>query len=127
MIQVNYLRSYLIIVLFLAVQTAFGQDARVSQYHAVPLLVNPAQTGDFDGQLRVLGLAARVNSRFAHNYFYNGSIDYNLGQSKWAVGLNYMRSGASGFPVSGQYFGASVSRNFCWSRPNCNNCVWARS
>jgi len=90
-----------------------GQDARVSQYHSIPLLVNPAHTGDFDGKLRVLGLGARVNSRYNHNYIFNASADLRFGsQEKWGLGLNYMQSGADRFPVSGRYFGLSAAKEF---------------
>ncbi|WP_461790343.1 OmpA family protein [Pedobacter sp.] len=93
--------------------SALAQDARVSQYHAMPLVVNPAQTGDFEGKLRILGLAAKVDNDIQHNYIFNGSADFNVGKAEnWSFGLNYMRSGAPAFPVSGQYFGASAAKRF---------------
>lgn len=113
MIKAKFLRYILLSVISFLAFKSFGQDARVSQYNAIPLLVNPAQTGDFEGQLRALGLGVRVNSRTAHNYMYNASVDYNLGvRNDWGLGLNYMRSGADAFPISGHYFGASVARRF---------------
>lgn len=115
MLSINFLKALTAaaLLVFFSAFNLYAQDARVSQYNAIPLVVNPAQTGDFEGKLRVLGLGARVNNVTAHNYIYNLSADLNLGKSEnWAVGLNYMRSGASSFPVHGNYFGASVARRF---------------
>ena len=113
MIKFKFLKYIFLQVILLTAIGSFGQDARMSQYNSIPLLVNPAQTGDFDGQLRILGLASRLSNRTTHNFFYNGSLDYNLGlKSQWGLGLNYMQSGTSDFPVSGKYFGAAVSRKF---------------
>lgn len=90
-----------------------AQDARVSQYNSIPLAVNPAQTGDFEGKLRILGLAARVDNDIQHNYIFNGSADFNFGKAEnWSLGLNYMRSGSPNFPVNGQYFGFSAAKRF---------------
>lgn len=111
--NLNVLKHVLLIVGLFISLVSYGQDPRVSQFQAIPMLVNPAQTGDFEGQLRILGLAARINSRFSHNYFYNASLDYNLGgKNKWGLGLNYMQSGTNGFPISGRYYSGSLSRNF---------------
>jgi outer membrane protein OmpA-like peptidoglycan-associated protein len=105
-------------MVFMAAKS-FGQDARVSQYHAIPMLVNPSQTGDFQGKMRILGLAARVNNVAMHNYIFNGSVDYRFGaRSQWAVGLNYMQSGSDVFPVSGNYVGVSAARNFTLDNAN---------
>lgn len=88
-----------------------AQDLRVSQYNSIPLLVNPAQTGDFNGRYRILGLASKVYTDFSENYFYNASLDYRIGKSgNWALGFNYARSGASKFPVSGQYYSFSAAK-----------------
>jgi outer membrane protein OmpA-like peptidoglycan-associated protein len=92
---------------------SLAQDARVSQYNSIPLAVNPAYTGDFEGKLRVLGLAARVDNDVRYNYILNGSADVNFGRDdNWSFGLNYMRSGAPQFPVSGQYYGVSAAKRF---------------
>lgn len=92
---------------------AVGQDPRVSQYQAIPLLVNPAHTGDFDGKVRIQGLGARINSRYSHNYFFNASGDIRLGdQEKWGLGINYIQSGADRYPVSSRSYSLSISREF---------------
>jgi len=90
-----------------------AQDARVSQYQATPLLINPAQTGDFDGSVRLVGLYSRVSNDLTVNQIYNLSADLKLDQkNRWALGLNYMKTGASNMAINGNYAGMSASRNF---------------
>jgi Protein of unknown function (DUF3308). len=87
-----------------------AQDARVAQYQSVPILMNPAQTGDFTGSLRISSLYAMVKSEAAKNQLLNISIDQKLGRKEqWALGLNYMTSGHSEFAMSGQYLGLSLA------------------
>ena len=90
-----------------------AQDPRVSQYRSMPLLINPAHTGDFEGKLRVIGLYARLDDDVSHNNFYNGSLDWRIGQrGRWALGLNYLQTGSSTVPMSGKNTGLSLAREF---------------
>nr|WP_242695983.1 OmpA family protein [Pedobacter sp. SYSU D00873] len=93
---------------------AKAQDARVSQYRAIPLLVNPAQTGDIEeGRSRITGLFARISNRQDYNLFYNMSADVRLGKKgMWGLGLNYMQTGTPDIPISGKYAGVSAARQF---------------
>nr|WP_242691783.1 OmpA family protein [Pedobacter sp. SYSU D00823] len=105
----------LLLVLGLIVVTkASAQDARVSQYRAIPLLVNPAQTGDIEeGNARITGLFARISNRQDYNHFYNLSADMRLGKKgMWGVGLNYLQTGSPNIPISGKYAGISAARQF---------------
>lgn len=98
---------------------ALSQDARVLQYQSIPMLFNPAQTGDYEGDLRVIALYSFAKTETAKNILMNVSIDKSIGKnSQWAVGLNYMRSGHSDFNLSGNYFGASVARAFRLDKEN---------
>jgi hypothetical protein len=99
------------VMVCLSVVKTYAQDPRVSQYNSIPLLVNPAQTGDFEGRYRILGLASKVYTDVSENYFYNASLDYRIGKTgSWAVGLNYLQSGSKDFPVNGRYYGFSVAK-----------------
>ncbi|PTT04041.1 hypothetical protein DBR11_00730 [Pedobacter sp. HMWF019] len=105
------LKLLCIAMMCLSVMKIYAQDPRVSQYNSIPLLVNPAQTGDFEGRYRILGLASKVYTDVSENYFYNASLDYRIGKSgSWAVGLNYLQSGSKNFPVNGRYYGLSVAK-----------------
>lgn len=105
---------FLILILsFSFTKVLFAQDARVSQYHGIPLLINPAQTGDFTGRVRLLGLFAKVGDQTSTNTIYNTSLDLRVGRKKnWGMGFNYMESGASDFPLSGKYTATSLAKGF---------------
>ena len=99
---------FLLIFFLGATAGLYAQDPRVSQYQAIPLLVSPAQTGDFDGKMRITGLYARVDNDLAHNNFFNSSVDWRLGQKgRWGLGLNYFQSGSAKVPMVGKNLGIS--------------------
>jgi Protein of unknown function (DUF3308). len=109
--MIQRLCTILLLFAVLAGLPASGQDARVLQYQSIPMLFNPAQTGDYEGDLRVMVLYSYAKSDSGKNILTNFSIDKSFGKDgKWAVGLNYMRSGHSDFNMSGGYLGASVAR-----------------
>lgn len=97
---------------FIFISPLPAQDFRVSQYQAMPLLVNPAQTGDYIGtSFRVQALYARVYNDSASNRFQNISLDNHFGKHNlWAFGINYSRSGSASFPMSGNYWGFSLAK-----------------
>lgn len=101
-------------LLSISVTSLFAQDARVTQYQAIPLVVSPAQTGDFEnGPLRLTGLFSRVTNDKISNRIYNGGADLKFGsKERWAIGFNYMQGGSSTMAISGNYAGLSLARKF---------------
>ena len=86
-----------------------AQDPRVSQYAQMPLLLNPANTGNFNGTVRVGSFYNQMKNDSLKNSCSNFSADFNLGEnSKWAFGINAMQSGSNNFAMSGSYFGLSL-------------------
>lgn len=113
----NYTRllkiSFFLVIYSSFNKVSYAQDPRVSQYNAIPLLINPSQTGEFDGRVRILGLYSRVDNDVAYNTFYNGSVDWRFGKrGLWGLGVNYLQSGSPNIPLSGKYAGVSAARGF---------------
>lgn len=106
--------------LFVFLSLSFTQDIRVSQFNNIPLIINPANTGHFDGNsYRVIGLYANFNNDSITNVFRNISIDKNIGKKKnWAFGFNYLNSGFNKFPMSGNYWGFSVAKKIILDKNN---------
>lgn len=106
------LRCYLFGFLFGVYLQGISQDIRVSQIYSIPLLINPAKTGEFTGSdLRMIGLYANVYNDNIKNSFKNISIDKKIG--KWnnlALGINYLKSGSPNFPMSGDYWSFSIAK-----------------
>ena len=54
--KITFTRASLLAALALTFQTAQAQDVHFTQFDAAPLIVNPANTGAFDGQWRAAGI-----------------------------------------------------------------------
>lgn len=90
-----------------------AQDARVTQFESVPMLISPANTGNFDGNIRSTASFHRFSANSVNNNIGNIGIEFKFGDSKKsAIGLNYARSGASQFSMSGDYLSVSASNFF---------------
>lgn len=116
---------FFLVVFFISKQT-FSQDPRVSQITNMPMVLNPANTGNFKGDLRIGSSFAHLsNGSPARNYFgastnniYNFGMDYKLGQQQdWALGFNFMHSGSPRFMMSGNYASVSLSKAFFLDTP----------
>lgn len=107
----------LVLIFFVTALQLSAQDARMSQWEHIPLLVNPANTGNLDsGITRTILGYANLHSKKLSNSFYNLSIDTRLGKGKWAVGFNGFYSGQNDFSVRNTAGLISVARNFALDR-----------
>jgi hypothetical protein len=90
--------------------SATAQDARITQYESVPLLISPANTGNYEGDLRASSSFSRLSANSLNNNITSVGIEYKVDGSKTtAIGFNYSRSGSNDFSMSGDYFGLSAS------------------
>src|SRR6476469_9341487 len=90
-----------------------SQDLRASQYNAIPLLLNPAQTGDASAPMRLTFLHGIIGNDSIQNRITNISLDAPFSRkSEWFYGINYMVSGDRSFAVKGNYLAASVARRY---------------
>ncbi len=103
-------RSILILVgLTILSLSVMAQDPRISQFSQMPLLLNPANTGNFNGFVRVGGFYNEMKDDSLKNSCTNFSADFNLGENAgWALGINGMHSGSSKFAMSGDYLALSL-------------------
>ncbi len=78
------MKKHLLIFMFIFTNMyAFSQDVHFSNYSAVPLFLNPATTGMFDGSFRLTTAYRNQWGRFSNPYntFYS-SFDYNFSNNK---------------------------------------------
>jgi type IX secretion system PorP/SprF family membrane protein len=107
------------IILLFSVTIANAQDPRISQYQQMPLLLNPANTGNYNGKTRIGGFYNQMRKDSLTNRCSNFSAEFNLGEgSKWAFGLNAMTSGSSKFAMSGTYVGLSLVKAINFNESN---------
>src|SRR6185437_5127355 len=82
------------LVLCLQCITCFGQDHMYSQFFNSPLYLNPALTGQFQGDLRMnLIYRNQFTSVPGSLNYISASIDYNIPKFGGGVGLLFTRSG----------------------------------
>ena len=119
--RINLANFYFPFILFFYTSTALAQDPRVPLYNDLPLIINPANTGNFNGNVRVGSFYnTSKNGAFKKAFYgslindiYNISVDQRFGKNKdWAVGSNYMSTSGNNFVISGSYFGLYASKNF---------------
>ncbi|MFM6975436.1 MAG: type IX secretion system membrane protein PorP/SprF [Sphingobacteriaceae bacterium] len=109
----NYPVFILSVILMFIGHTSMAQDVRASDYQAIPLVVNPAQAGNFDGVLRLTSYREIVSSSTVKNNYTNFSADANIGMNRqWAIGMNYFTSGQDNFQVSNKVLSFSLARKF---------------
>jgi len=101
-----------VMLMVLLAVSSVAQDFRTTQYMAAPMLLNPALTGDYAGSsFRMLLLYSHLSNDSGRNTIQNFSIDQSFGRKGlWAIGINYMRSGAPSFPMYGDYWGFSIAK-----------------
>ncbi|OCX51970.1 hypothetical protein BEL04_15225 [Mucilaginibacter sp. PPCGB 2223] len=85
-------RFLLLFSLLFAGIAANAQDHIYSQFFNAPIYLNPALTGQFDGDLRVNMIYRNQWSAVGKLNYLNASIDYNLPQFGGGVGLMLNRS-----------------------------------
>ncbi|MEL7117905.1 MAG: PorP/SprF family type IX secretion system membrane protein [Bacteroidota bacterium] len=121
------LRHLLFVLLLVMTQSfAFGQDPSLSQYYAIPQQINPALTGLFDGQFRLMANYKDQLGSVAGPEAYEtlgASFDMRLPLGRYdyaGIGVNFMRdeagvanfnrlSGALGFSFQKQLGGGRNS------------------
>lgn len=117
------MRKYflLYLVVFLISKQTLAQDPRVSQIMNMPMVLNPANTGNYEGYVRIgSSFAHLTNGTPKKNYFgaltnniYNISLEQKFGKEQdWALGFNFMHSGSPRFIMSGSYSSLSLSKLF---------------
>jgi len=89
---------------------AYAQDARLTQFESAPLLMSPANTGNFKGDFRATSSLSKVSNDTLNNNFSNIGVEFKFGKNKAnAFGFSYSHSGAKDFSMSGDYYGVSGS------------------
>jgi len=89
---------------------ASAQDAKLTQFESAPLLMSPANTGNFNGNFRATYSLSKVSNDTLQNNFSNIGVDYKFGKKKTnAFGFSYSQSGANSFSMSGKYYAVSAS------------------
>ncbi|WP_448699870.1 PorP/SprF family type IX secretion system membrane protein [Mucilaginibacter sp. AW1-3] len=85
-------RFLLLFSLLVAAVAANAQDHIFSQFFNAPVYLNPALTGQFEGDLRVNMIYRNQWSAVGKLNYLNASVDYNLPQFGGGVGLMFNRS-----------------------------------
>src|SRR5471030_2556295 len=83
----------LLIPLVLACLSNFAQDHMYSQFFNSPIYLNPALTGQFEGDLRMTFIYRNQFTSVPGSFNYiTASIDYNIPKFGGGVGLLFTRS-----------------------------------
>lgn len=107
------LTLFIVLGLLIGSQTVYAQNPRASNYQNMPLMVNPALTGHFEGIVRVSAHQAFVYISPPVNNFTNISADMRVGYSgSWAMGMNYFTSNNKYFQQNAGSLSFSVAREF---------------
>jgi len=86
-------RRFLLLISFLTVTIgASAQDHIYSQFFNSPVYLNPALTGQFDGDLRTNMIYRQQYSAVGNLNYLTASVDYNLRSTGGGVGLMFNRS-----------------------------------
>jgi type IX secretion system PorP/SprF family membrane protein len=86
-------RFLFFVLMLIACLNASGQDHLYSQFYNAPIYLNPALTGQFDGDFRVSLLYRNQYTTSGNNSNYlTASADYTLPEYNSAVGLMFNRS-----------------------------------
>ncbi len=109
-------RIYIFILAFSLAGEAFAQDPSFSQFFASPLTLNPALTGNFNGDLRAAGNYRNqwptVNNAFITSTI---SVDFPILQDKlregdrWGVGVMAMNDKTADGILTSNYFAFSTA------------------
>lgn len=91
--KIFFISFFLLIILSLTSLCGFGQDHMYSQFFNSPLYLNPALTGQFEGDLRMNLIYRNQFTSVPGSFNYiSGSIDYNIPKFGGGVGLLFTRS-----------------------------------
>jgi hypothetical protein len=113
---------FCLLILLGSGSSLWAQDVRASSYESIPLLMNPANTGNFEGTARVTAYEAFINSDKGNNTFTNLSADMSFGPLQdWAVGINYFHSGNDDFQVTNNALALSIGRRFVFGESENNS------
>ena len=106
------MKKYFILFVLLIINHKIinAQDARVSDFSTIPLITNPANTGNFDGTIRAIGYYTKMSDLTLSNNLFNLNADYRFSKNKLGLGINYMKTGSSNFNMSGNYLGLSTAK-----------------
>jgi len=101
----------------------FAQDIHFSQFQSSPLTLNPANTGDFDGNWRVMNTFRSQWKVISVPYETNAAgydRQFNIYSEKVSAGLVYIydRSGSLGFTANKIYISAAYSKKIDFHKLN---------
>jgi len=102
--------AFLVIILSFF-NSLFAQDARLTQYDKLPLMMSPSLIGNFDGSSRIIGYYNYATDDNLSNNVFNLSADFKTKIKSLSLGFNYMKTGSENFAVSGDYFGFGFSKS----------------
>ncbi|MDP9049093.1 MAG: PorP/SprF family type IX secretion system membrane protein [Bacteroidota bacterium] len=86
-------KCVLVVMLLLSGLATFGQDHMYSQFFNSPVYLNPALTGQFEGDLRMDFIYRNQFTSVPGSFNYiSGSIDYNIPKFGGGIGLLFTRS-----------------------------------
>lgn len=118
--------SILFFYILLLFSYANAQSPVMTQYGSVPLIINPANTGNYQGgKLRAgFSFAHLTNGAPDLNYFgaitnnfYNIGLEYKIGkQNKWAVGLNYLHVSSPRNMFTQKFHALSLGRELSFDK-----------
>lgn len=113
------LKNYLVVILFLLSLISikgYGQDEHFSQFFSSPLTLNPALTGKFDGDFRIMGNYRNQWPEFSNLYkTFTAGADFQILKSKipendtWGLGFVAMKDNAGDGVLTNTYVGLSTS------------------
>ncbi|RYE21898.1 MAG: type IX secretion system membrane protein PorP/SprF, partial [Sphingobacteriales bacterium] len=88
------MKRYLLGLFFtIASLSANAQDHIFSQFYNAPIYLNPALTGQFDGDLRISGIYRNQWSALGGDFSYmNASVDLNIPRFNSGLGISFNRS-----------------------------------
>jgi outer membrane protein OmpA-like peptidoglycan-associated protein len=102
--------AFLVITLSI-ITNLFAQDARLTQYDKLPLMMSPSLIGNFDGSSRIIGYYNYATDDNLSNNVFNLSADFKTKKKSLSLGFNYMKTGSENFAVSGDYIAFGFSKS----------------
>jgi len=118
--RIDFIKLSFSIIFIFTITFCAAQDPRISQYNELPVIINPANTGNFEGSVRIGALYnSAKNGAFKNAFYgalvneiYNFSLDHRFGKKKdWGIGTNYMSTNGNNFIMSGLFYGFSLAKN----------------
>ena len=90
-----------------------AQDGKFSQYEAAPLLLNPALSGKFDGNLRFGAVVSLQRAEPAALNHATGFVDFKGTNSKgtYGLGVSYYQNGHNEFQLTSKYISFAAAQH----------------